>query len=70
MKCYEWIGRQYTNQEMNKWEKRSQKKEYRRTPGAPKGHQDPIVLDAFEFWGKDISREREKIILDELNKIC
>lgn len=51
---------------MNKWEKRWQKKQFRRAFGQPKGYQEAIVLDAFEFWGKDISREREKFYLNNI----
>ena len=45
---------------------RKHKKQFRRQPGSSKAYQDAIVFDAFEFWGRDISAEREKFYLDKI----
>ena len=53
---------------MNKKEKQWKRKQFRREKGAAKGYQAPIILDAFEFWGKDISDKRVKFYEGMLKK--
>lgn len=50
-------------------ETKHQKKQFRRTAGDQKGYQTPIILDAFEFWEKDIGEPRFKYYIDSLNKL-
>ena len=47
---------------------RHQKKQFRRNCGAPKGYNNAIVLDAFEFWGRDIGEERYQFYKNSVGK--
>ena len=49
--------------------KRQQAKSFRRQLGAAKGYQAPIVVDAFEFTGPEISKERERFYLKNIVEI-
>ena len=46
--------------------KRQQSKGFRRQLGAAKGYQAPIVMDAFEFAGPEISKARERFYLKNI----
>ena len=45
-------------------------KSFRRDPGAPNGYKKSIIEDAFTFYGKDISEDREQFYLSFLTPTC